>query len=221
MAVLEAATLNVKNIKQHVINCFLLRLPSCLPQTRTIAVLHLWTTQPLTMTCCLMKFEVACASLRVCVYLHARVHTQLWLVTCWLDTDQGYFSRLYFNIFNRYKTKYLDSYMKWSMLSGFFLPTKTANIYVNVIFNQLFHVYTCTVLSLLIIHQPSLTKNMDVKDFFHLSVITYADKRHHILLINYHLSVFSRLSLKCSLNCPLCLLLFLGVFLGFFLVWFL
>lgn len=137
------------------------------------------------------------------------VHTKLWLITCWLDTDQGYFSRLYFNIFNRYKTKHLDSYMKWSMLLVIFLPspTKTANIYVNIIFNQHFHVYTCTVLSLLIIHQPSHTKkNAGVKDCFDINVVTYADKCGHILLINYHLSGFSRLRLNCCLNCPLCLL---------------
>lgn len=56
---------------------------------------------------------------------------------------------------------------------------------------------------------------MDIKDCFHISVVT--DKCDHILLINYHLSFFSRLRLKCCLNYPLCLLLFFRVFfLGLF-----
>lgn len=99
--------------------------------------------------------------------------------------------------------------MKSSMLLViFFLPTKTANIYVNIILNQHF---SCLYLySFKSFNNPSAFphKNMDVKDCFHISVVTYTDKCDHILLINYHLSVFSRLRLKCCLNCPLCLLLF-------------
>lgn len=109
---------------------------------------------------------------------------------------------------------------------SFFLPTKTANIYVNVIFNQLF---SCLYLySFKSFNNPSALphKNMDVKDCFHISVITYADTCHHIFLINYHLRVFSGLRLKCSLNCPLCLLLFFSIFSGFvsclvYFIWFL
>lgn len=104
--------------------------------------------------------------------------------------------------------------MKWVMLLViFFLPTKTANIYVNIILNQHF---SCLYLySFKSFNNPSAFphKNMDVKDCFHISVVTYADKCDHILLINYHLSIFSGLRLKCCLNCPLRLLLF---FKGFF-----
>lgn len=220
MAVLEAAMLNVKNIKQHVINCFLLRLPSCLPQTRTTAALHLWITRPLTMICCPMKSEVVCASPCVCVYLHAHMSMKLWLITCWLDTDQGYFSRLYFNIFNRYLKQNIWI-VKWSMLLGFFfLPMKTANIYVNI-FNQHF---SCLYLYRFKSFNNSSAlphNNMDIKDCFHLSVVTYADICEHILLINYHLRVFSRLRLKCCLNCPLCLYCSLGFFFWVVLVGFL
>lgn len=99
------------------------------------------------------------------------------------------------------------------LLVIFFLPTKTANIYVNIILNQHF---SCLYLySFKSFNNPSAFphKNMDVKDCFHISVVTYADKCDHILLINYHLSIFSGLRLKCCLNCPLRLLLF---FKGFF-----
>lgn len=40
MEALEAVIVNMKNIEQRVINCFLLLLPSCRPQMRMIVALH-------------------------------------------------------------------------------------------------------------------------------------------------------------------------------------
>lgn len=88
---------------------------------------------------------------------------------------------------------------------------KTANIYVNI-FNQHF---SCLYLySFKSFNNSSALphNNMDIQDCFHLSVPTYAGICEHILLINYHLRVFSRLRLKCCLNCPLCLYCSLGFF---------
>lgn len=45
----------------------------------------------------------------VCAYIPTHTYKTLTVITRWLDTDQGYFSRLHFNIFNRSKMKYLDS----------------------------------------------------------------------------------------------------------------
>lgn len=167
-----------------------------------------------------MKSEVVCASPCVCIPTYTHVYETLTLITCWLDTDQGYFSRLYFNIFNRYLKQNIWI-VKWSMLLGvFFLPMKTANIYVNI-FNQHF---SCLYLYRFKSFNNSSAlphNNMDIKDCFHLSVVTYADICEHILLINYLLRVFSRLRLKCCLNCPFCLYCSLGVFFWVVLVGFL
>lgn len=147
----------------------------------------------------------------MCIPTCTHVYETLTLITCWLDTDQGYFSRLYFNIFNRYLKQNIWI-VKWSMLLGFFfLPMKTANIYVNI-FTQHF---SCLYLYRFKSFNNSSAlphNNMDIKDCFHLSVVTYADLCEHILLINYHLRVFSRLRLKCCLSCPLCLYCSLGFF---------
>lgn len=156
-----------------------------------------------------------CKPLYVCIPTCTHVYETLTLITCWLDTDQGYFSRLYFNIFNRY-LKQNTWIVKWSMLLGFFsLPMKTANIYVNI-FNQHF---SCLYLYRFKSFNNSSAlphNNTDIKDCFHWSVVTYADICEHISLINYHLRVFSRLRLKCCLNCPLCLYCSLRFFSGLF-----
>lgn len=106
--------------------------------------------------------------------------------------------------------------MKRSILLVIFfsLPTKTANIYVNMIFNQHF---SCLYLySFQSFNNPSALphkkKNDGCQTAF-TSVIAYTYKCDHILLINDLLSIFSRLRRKCCLNYPLHLLLF---FLGFF-----